>query len=448
MIPDIIILEKRGKCDKLDRLLTNELFLWKNKRNRKPLIITGARQVGKTWILKDFSDSYFEDSLYIDLKKNSKVKSLFVDIISPRRSVEILGAMFGKVIQPYKTLLIFDGIEEIPSFEKVLIKFYEDASQYLISCATTYNNINNELGCFHILNLYPLNFEEFLLANSEDNLVDFFKSGTLTYLPKLLESKLIDYLKLYFLIGGMPASVNSWLDTKNLSEVDCTLNKILKQYLFDFETVRDNKLKSKINYVWSSLPKQLSKENRKFMYSTVRPGGRAREYEEGLEWLLNHSYATPLFARKETTSSKECKEDLKSFRVFLPDIGLLRMIYQVPTTLLNLENKIFQEHNYSLTLQFVYQELVTKFPIKYISYWTSGATAEVDFLFQYNQKIYPLEINVYDNLKARSTRIYEERFHPHRVLRVSLSPLRIKNSFINIPLHLFFNLENYFSNLL
>ncbi|WP_162300635.1 ATP-binding protein [Anaerosacchariphilus polymeriproducens] len=432
----------------MERLLTNDLFLWKNKRNRRPLIITGSHQVGKTWLLKDFSESYFEDSLYIDLKKNYKVKSLFDDTISPRRSIEILGALFGKVIEPYKTLLILDSIERIPSFEKVLKKFYDDASQYLICCSTTYQNINNDSGCFHILNLYPLNFEEFLLANGEDDLVDFFKSGALAYLPKLLENKLIDYLKLYFIIGGMPASVNSWVQSKDLSDVECTLNDILNQFVSDFETLTDNKLKSKINYVWRSLPKQLSKENRKFMYSTVRPGGRAREYEEGLEWLLNHSYATPIWARKDTTTANDCKVDLKSFRVFLPDIGLLRMIYQIQPSLIESQNKIFQDHNYSLTLQFVFQELVTKLPIENINYWSSGATAEIDFLFQYNQIIYPLEINVYDNLKARSTRIYEERFHPQRVLRVSLSPLRIKNSFVNIPLHLLFNLENYFLNLL
>lgn len=450
-LADIIILEKRGKCDKLERLLLNDLFLWKNKRNRRPLILTGSRQTGKTWLLKEFSNSYFEDSLYIDLKKNPKVISLFDDSVTPRRTMEILGALFGKLIEPYRTLLILDNIHKLPNFEKVLTRFSEDASQYLICCATNHQNILDETNSFLVLNLNPLNFEEFLLANGEAGLIDFFKSGALTDIPKLIENKLLDQLKLYFIIGGMPSSVNTWIETRDFIEVEQTLSAILELYKEDINSSLDTVLIPKINSVWQSIPKQLAKDNRKFMYGSVRPGARAREYQEALDWLLSNAYGTSVFAIKDAASIESLELplfDKKSFRVFFPDVALLRLAYQIPYSIIKFQDKIFRDYNCALTLQFVFQELVGKFSSNNINYWTSGATAEIDFIFQYNQHRYPFEININDNLKARSIRIYQERFAPKRMIRTSISSLRIKDSFINIPLHLLFNLENYLLNYL
>jgi len=427
----------------------DELIQWKNKHNRLPLILKGARQVGKTWLLNEFGRTTFGDVMYINFENAPGLKEIFDGDISPHRIIDLLGALHGKRIKPQETLLIFDEIQEIPRALTALKYFAEAAPEYVICCAGSllgvalHEGTSFPVGKVDYLTLQPFNFEEFLLANGESMLISFIKDNGMRELPKVMTDKLADYLKLYFVIGGMPAAVVSWLGTRDFSMVEKRQRDILETYENDFSKHAPKNIVPKLRHLWNSVPSQLAKENKKFIYGLVREGARARDYEEAMLWLLDSGLLRKVGRITKAAMPLKAYEDLKAFKLYHLDVGLLRVMSELPPDVIIDGTKIFEEFKGALTEQFVLSELTGKDFIRNIYYWTSEATAEVDFVFADNKNIYPVEVKAGENLQARSLKVYRERYHPRLAIRTSLSNLRVDDGLLNIPLYTLFNIQGY-----
>jgi len=433
----------------MQRFLMKDLIEWKNKKNRQPLILKGARQVGKTWLLNEFGRTAFDDVLYINFENAPGLKAEFDGDISPKRIIDILGALHGKRIKPQETLMIFDEVQEIPRALTALKYFAETAPEYAICCAGSllgvalHSGTSFPVGKVDFLMLQPLNFEEFLAANNEIGLIDFIKSEGIREIPKAITDKLTDYLKMYFIIGGMPSAVSSWVDTRDYSVVETKQRDILETYENDFSKHALPNIVPKLRYLWNSVPSQLAKENKKFIYGLVREGARARDYEEAMLWLLDSGLLRKVSRITKPSIPIKAYEDLKAFKLYHLDIGLLRYMSELSPSAILSGIKLFEEFKGALTEQFVLSELAGKSFIRNIYYWTSDATAEVDFVFADDKRIYPVEVKSGESLRAKSLKVYRERYSPELSIRTSLSNLRLDDGLLNIPLYALFNLENY-----
>jgi len=431
------------------RLLMNELIQWKNKHDRLPLILKGARQVGKTWLLNEFGRTAFDDVMYINFENAPGLKEIFDGDISPHRIIDLLGALHGKRIEPQKTLLIFDEVQEIPRALTALKYFAEAAPEYVICCAGSllgvalHKGTSFPVGKVDYLTLQPFNFEEFLLANDESMLIEFIKGNGIHELPQVMTEKFADYLKLYFVVGGMPAAVASWLNTRDFLVVEKRQRDILETYENDFSKHAPKNIVPKLRHLWNSVPSQLAKENKKFIYGLVREGARARDYEEAMLWLLDSGLLRKVGRITKSAMPLKAYEDLKAFKLYHLDVGLLRVMSELPPDAIVDGIKIFEEFKGALTEQYVLSELAGKDFIRNIYYWTSEATAEVDFVFADNKDIYPVEVKAGENLQSRSLRVYRDRYHPRLAIRTSLSNLRVDDGLLNIPLYLLFNIQGY-----
>ena len=426
----------------MKRLLINNLIEWKNKKGRKPLILQGARQVGKTWLLKEFGSESFDDMCYINFEQDEPINQVFEGTISPKRIIEQLSVFHGKQIQPEKTLIVFDEVQEVPRALTSLKYFAEEAPEYAICCAGSllgvalHQGTSFPVGKVEFLTLQPLSFQEFLLANGERLLVDYVLKGNLD--TSAFTEKFQDYLKRYLIIGGMPSAVQTWVDTQDYFSVQKVQEQLLQAYENDFSKHAPSGLLAKIRYVWQSIPSQLAKENKKFVYGLVREGARAREYEDTLMWLSDTGLIRRVYRLSKPDLPLKAYEDLQSFKVYLLDVGLLRVLAGLSPKILLEGSKIFAEFKGTLTEQYVLQELSAFPQIASSYYWTSGATAEVDFIFSDGWKIYPLEAKAGNNVHAKSLKSYGERFHPSRLFRTSLLPYEKNGNLVNVPLYLMF----------
>ena len=433
----------------MQRLLMNDLIKWKDKKNRLPLIVKGARQVGKTWLLNEFGKTSFNDVLSINFENAPGLKEAFDGDISPQRIIDLLGALHGKRIKPRETLLIFDEVQEIPRALTALKYFAETAPEYTICCAGSllgvalHSGTSFPVGKVDFLTLQPLDFEEFLLANGEEALIDFIRNDSFHDIPKAVSDKLLDYLKQYFIIGGMPGAVGAWIDSRDYAMVESRQRDILETYENDFSKHAPKSIVPKLRYLWNSVPSQLAKENKKFIYGLVREGARARDYEEAMLWLLDSGLLRKVSRVSKAAMPLKAYEDLKAFKLYHLDVGLLRVMSELSPEAILDGVKIFEEFKGALTEQYVLSELEARDFIRNIYYWTSEATAEVDFVFADNKYIYPVEVKAGINLRARSLKVYRERYNPKLALRTSLSNLRLDDGLLNIPLFALFNLENY-----
>lgn len=432
----------------MNRTLLNRLREWKVKRNRQPLILKGARQVGKTWLLTEFGKTEFSDTLYVNFEHTPGMNELFEGSIEPEKIIDLLGAFLGRKIIPEQTLLIFDEVQEVPRALTALKYFAELAPQYPICCAGSmlgvalHKGTSFPVGKVDFLTLYPLSFREFLEANDESELIRYIEHAALTPFPLPFSNKLLDYLKLYFVIGGMPAVVTTWLQERDFIQVDEKILAILDTYEQDFSKHASPSLVPKLRYIWNSIPSQLAKENRKFIYGLIKTGARAREYEDALLWLLDCGLIRKVGRISKGAHPLKAYEDLHAFKVYHLDIGLLRMMSGLSPRIITETTHIFEEFKGALTEQYVLQEL-TAMNIPSIYYWTSEATAEVDFVFSKGTDIIPLEVKGGENLRAKSLKMYRDIYHPSHAVRASLSNLRCDNGLLNIPLYAFFNLNRY-----
>ncbi len=432
------------------RKLISELKEWKDKKDRLPLILKGARQVGKTWILQEFGKECFDDVLYINFENAGNINNLFEGNIEPKRIIEYLSAVHHKKIEPEKTLIIFDEIQELPRALTSLKYFAEEAPEYVICCAGSllgvflHDKVSFPVGKVDFLELQPLDFEEFLIANDEQELINIIKSNKLEQLPDIITDKLKDYLKKYFVIGGMPRAVRTWLSEKDFESVERVQKGILEAYERDFSKHTDSSTATKIQYVWNSIPSQLAKENRKFVYGVVKDGARAREYENSINWLKDTGLIR-LVNRVKCGDKQPLKayEDLKAFKIYLLDVGLLRVLCELPYETIIEKDAIYSEFNGLLTEQFVLQELSNIKKINTIYYWSNDFKSEIDFVYAYKNLIIPVEAKAGINVKAQSLKVYMKEYNPKLAIRYSLLNIKLDDKILNIPLYAIWNTENY-----
>ena len=433
----------------MHRELLEALKTWKNKKGRLPLILKGARQVGKTWLLNEFGKACFDDVLYINFENAANLEELFDGVIEPQRIIDLLGALHGKKIIPEKTLLIFDEVQEIPRALTALKYFAENAPEYPICCAGSllgvalHKGTSFPVGKVDFLTLQPLTFEEFLIASGEEMLCEFIRKSNLAPLPQAFVDKLSDNLKLYFIIGGMPAPVQAWLDDRDFARVEEKQLAILDTYTQDFSKHAPSSLVPKLRYLWNSIPSQLAKENKKFIYGLVKEGARARAYEDALLWLLDSGLIRRVGRITKGALPLKAYEDLKSFKIYHLDIGLLRVMSELSPQTITESIRVFEEFKGALTEQFVLQELSSFSGIRSIYYWTSEATAEVDFVFSDGRRVIPVEAKANENVQAQSLKVYRTKYDTTLAVRTSLANLRFDDGLLNIPLYVLWNFENY-----
>ncbi len=435
----------------MKRLLIAELEEWRTKKERKPLILRGARQVGKTWLLKEFGRKHFKDVCYINFEQKELLETIFEGVLSPARIIEQLSVYRGKKISPGKTLLIFDEVQEVPRALTALKYFAEEAPEYAICCAGSllgvalHEGTSFPVGKVDFLDLHPLSFKEFLMASGEEMLVEHIMNGNRELTPFI--PALTDYLKKYFIVGGMPAAVQKWLDSGDFFAVEDVQKNLISAYENDFSKHAPKGLIEKIRYVWNSIPSQLAKENKKFVFGLVREGARAREYEDALLWLSDAGEIIRTYNISKPDVPLKAYADLKAFKVFLLDVGLLRCLSGLSPKVILDGSRIFEEFKGALTEQYVCQELQLFRRLQTNYYWTSSSKAEIDFLLSDGAKVVPLECKSGQNLNAKSLKSYKNRYSPLLALRTSLLPYEknVPAGTTNLPLYILFALEAEFN---
>jgi len=430
----------------MERKLMTQLLAWKENKNRKPLILEGARQVGKTWLLKEFGKRYFKKVAYVNFQNPSReITDLFDGSIEPRRIVGMLELYLGMKISATDTLLFFDEVQEVPRALTSLKYFCEDAPEYYVVSAGSllgiflHKGTSFPVGKVDSLRLEPLDFEEFLWANGREKMIDYIKENPF---ENQFKEIFYDLFKYYLFTGGMPAVLADWIETRDFDNVKINQEKILNNYRNDFSKYTDNTSSIRIRQVFESLPAQFAKKNDKFLYGTVKSGARAREYEMAIEWLLDAGIVRRVNNVKVGDKIPlKAYSDPSAFKLYFVDIGLFRYLADIPYEVINSKTAIFDEFNGLLTEQFVLQQLE-----QYnIFYWTGGEESEVDFVMQYGHEIVPIEVKSGTNVNAKSLKQFREKYSPKISIRFSLKGTRSDNDMQNISLFNIFLFEQLLS---
>ena len=421
------------------RFITEKLIEWKNSSNRKPLILKGARQVGKTYILKEFGENYYENVAYYNFDHDQGLEELFINTKDPKRIIEQLSLVDGKKINPNTTLIIFDEIQECPDALNSLKYFYEEAKEYHIACAGSLLGIRLSdtsfpVGKVNFLNLYPMTFSEFLIADNSENLVDFMKQiKKIENIPTIFETQLIEKLKVYYIIGGMPEAVYSWTTDKDIEKVNAIQQNILSSYENDFSKHVDAGTANKISLIWNGIPSQLAKENKKFIYQVIKEGARAREYENSLNWLKDANLISKCYLVNKCAFPLKAYIDLSSYKIYMMDIGLLRCMSKLDSSIILEGNKLLEEFKGSFTENYVatvLNYLLEESP----NYYTFDRN-EIDFIIQQKNKIIPIEVKSDKSTNHNSLTKYNNINDNEISYRFSLNNLSKNGKIINIPLY-------------
>lgn len=432
------------------RKIIEKLKKWKESPHRKPLILQGARQTGKTWIMKEFGRSEYKNTAYLFCQENPALENLFAAPFDKERLLNGFQLLCGFKIEPENTLIIIDEIQDIPKAITSLKFFYEQAPEYHIICAgsllgvSLHEGVSFPVGKVNFLNLYPLSFSEFLIAIGKGQYESLINSKTPDIeLIKSFSSELKEFLKYYFFIGGMPEVVSTWIETNDFNEVRRVQLELLETYKNDVSKHTLPEVANKIRQVWDSVPSQLAKENKKFLYSVVKQSARAREYENAINWLTNAGLITKVYRINKPGIPIKAYEDLETFKIFVLDIGLLCSMTLLSAKTLLDGNKLFTEFKGSLTEQYVCQQLISEFQIEPF-YWSSkDGSAEIDFIFQNDDNIVPVEVKAEVNLQAKSLKLYREKYNPTKVFRFSLSDYINHGNLKDIPLYAISLVKNF-----
>ena len=427
----------------MQRLIINKLLAWKESSFRKPLILKGIRQVGKTWLLKEFGKLYYENTAYFNFDENNDYKQFFETTKDVKRILRNLMLVSGQKIEPHRTLIIFDEIQDCPDVINSLKYFCENAPEYHIACAGSLLGItlakpsSFPVGKVNFLQVNPMTFTEFLLANNDDSLVEFLKTiDSLEPIPQAFFNKLYEKLKMYYVTGGMPEPVLMWTQARDVSAMQEALSDIISAYERDFAKHPNINEFPKISMIWKSIPSQLARENKKFIYKVIKEGARAREYEDALQWLVDARLVHKVYRSSAPGLPIAAYDDLSAFKIYLVDVGLLRRLAQLTPTAFGEGNRLFTEFKGALTENFVLQTLVTQFEVP-PRYWTqTNPPYEVDFLIQRENDIFPVEVKSEANTASKSLKKFKELF-PDKVklrIRFSLDNLKLDDDVLNIPL--------------
>ena len=423
-----------------------KLIDWKNDKNRKPLILKGARQVGKTYILQEFGANYYENTAYFNFDHDEGLAELFLNTKDPKRIVEQLSLAAGKKINPHTTLIIFDEIQECPNALNSLKYFCEEASEYHVACAGSLLGIRLSKTSFPVgkvdfLNLYPMTFSEFLIADGSENLVVVMKQmKEIRKIPKLFEEQLIEKLKVYYIVGGMPEAVFSWVNDKDIEKVNKIQKNILDSYESDFSKHTDASEANKISLIWNGVPSQLAKENKKFVYQVVKDGARAREYESALNWLNDANLISKCYLVRKCAFPLKAYNDLSAFKIYMNDVGLLRRMSNLDSKIILEGNKLFEEFKGSFTENYV-ANMLTYVLGEAPNYYTFDRN-EIDFVIQKNNKIIPIEVKSDKSTNHNSLTKYNMKNDNEISFRFSLNNLSKDGKIINVPLY-FIEYINY-----
>lgn len=423
------------------RYAMENLREWKNRKNRKPLIIEGARQVGKTWLMKEFGKQEYTNTVYINFDSNSRMAELFsadLDITRILRGIEIYT---GKKINSEDTLIIFDEVQEVPKALSSLKYFYEDAPEYHVICAGSllgialHGGTSFPVGKVEFMKLFPMSFREFLTATGKEQYVELLEQKDHQMISSFKQIY-IDALKEYYYVGGMPEAVLSYSQAHDLEDVRNIQNMILAAYEQDFSKHAPVSIVPKIRMVWNSIPSQLAKENRKFIYGLLRKGARAKDYETAIMWLIDCGRIHKVSRITTPNLPLKAYEDLKAFKLYLVDIGLLGALAGLKQSALLDGNDMFVEFKGALTEQYVLQQLVTDSDIGIYYYTNDRGNCEIDFLIDDGDKVIPLEVKAELNLKAKSLKTYREKYSPEVAVRTSMADYKENDGLVDMPLYM------------
>lgn len=421
------------------RSAMEQLNKWKQKTNKKPLIIRGARQVGKTWLMKEFGKTAYEKAVYINFDNNPQMKELFSLDMRIDRIIMGIELYVGHKISPHNTLLIFDEVQEVPKALSSLKYFNETAPEYQIICAGSllgialHQGTSFPVGKVEFMDLYPLSFTEFMRAMGKEQFVDLLDKGDFE-MATMFRQDYVDLLKYYYYVGGMPEVVQSFVDNRDFNEAREIQERILAAYEQDFSKHAPNEVVPRIRMLWNSIPAQLTKENKKFIYGIIKEGARAKDYETALMWLTDCGLVHKVYRVTAPSIPLKAYEDLKAFKLFLADVGLLGCMVRLNQSVLLDRNELFKEFKGALTEQYVLQQLKT---VKGVDtyYWTNDrGNAEIDFLIDTGNEIVPIEVKAETNLKAKSLKTFCEKYNPKMAIRTSMTDYKQEDWLLNLPL--------------
>jgi len=425
----------------MERFAMEKLLQWKDKKNRKPMILKGARQVGKTWLMKEFGRRYFKYTAYINFDNNKHMKDVFENDYDIERILMAVNIASGTKIIPGETLIIFDEIQENSKAIASLKYFYENAPEYAVIAAGSllgvaiHNGVSFPVGKVDTLELNPLSFKEFLGAVGEEGLLKLLDADDKELL-KVYREKYIDWLKKYYYIGGMPEVVAAFAENKDFQEARYLQKKIIEMYEDDFSKhTAENEL-PRIRMVWNSIPMQLAKENKKFFFGKIREGARAKDFEIAIEWLQDCGLIKKVYNISKPAVPLKAYVEFSAFKLYLLDVGLLGALSELDAMSILEGNAVFVEFKGALTEQFVHQQLVADTEYTPYYYSETKSEGEIDFLIQKGRHIIPIEVKAEENLRAKSLRVYCDKYKPEIAVRTSMSDYREQEWLVNVPLYL------------
>lgn len=425
----------------MERDIYKKLEAWKVSERRKPLVMNGARQVGKTYSLKHFGKNSYKNTVYLNFEKDEKIAQYFEGTLNPKQLINILSIHAETEIRPHETLLIFDEIQSCPKALNSLKYFYEDANEYHVAAAGSLLGVKTSgekgfpVGKVNFLHMYPMSFFEFLSALGQEKTREFLeKYKTYEPIPGPIHDKLIYLLKFYFFVGGMPEAVAEYVKNENLAVVREIQEEILNAYEKDFAKHAPPHEIMKITTVWKQIHRQLAKENKKFIFSAIRKSARGRDYEDAIQWLADAGLIHKSYLIESPKFPLSAYADNDVFKIFLVDVGLLGAQSHLTAQTIIEGDLLFTEFKGALTENFAAQELIAaKSYSPY--YWTSGGTAEVDFLIEADHEIFPLEVKAGQSTKKKSLIVYEQKYNPSKLFRANTINLKNDGKIYNYPLY-------------
>ena len=421
------------------RNIIEQLKEWKNREHRKPLVLAGARQVGKTYILKRFGEQEFANMAYINCDDNELAKNLFAQDYDIQRILLAIGAITGQSIEPGRTLIVLDEIQEAPRGLSVLKYFCENAPQYHVAVAGSLLGITMHkgeafpVGKVEILHIYPMTFDEFLLAKGKDRMVDILRSKDWDTV-KLLRNEFVKALREYYFVGGMPEAVGEFIGSNDVMKVRNIQNDILYAYQKDISKHVPASEANRIGMVWQSMPSQLVKENKKFIYGVAKPGGRAKDFEVAIQWLMDAGLVYKAERVSRPKIPLKFYVDISSFKLFLLDCGLLGAMSETPPETLLVADNGMEESKGAFTENYVMSQLVATCASS-VFYYSNDARLEIDFLIQYGRDIVPIEAKAEENLRSKSLSTFVASHPELHGLRFSMSDYRKQDWMTNVPLY-------------
>ncbi|MBE5894117.1 MAG: ATP-binding protein [Lachnospiraceae bacterium] len=424
----------------MERYAMKQLEEWYNRKNRKPLILKGARQVGKTWLMKEFGRTHFKYTAYVNFDNNKNMANVFDGDYDIERILMAINIETGVKIHPEETLIIFDEIQENPRAIASLKYFCEETPEYAIIAAgsllgvAVHKGVSFPVGKVDTLELNPLSFREFLQAIGEEGLVRLIDEMNISLIESFRE-KYIDWLKKYYYIGGMPEVVSSFVSERDFTEVRRLQKRIIEMYEADFSKHTSSNELPRIRMVWNSIPMQLAKENKKFFFGKIKEGARAKDFEIAIEWLLDCGLIKKVYNVSKPAMPLKAYTEFSAFKLYLLDVGLLAAMSELDAKSILDGNLIFVEFKGALTEQYVLQQLIAGTEYTPYYYSETKSEGEIDFLIQKGTDIVPIEVKAEENLKAKSLRVYCDKFKPKTAIRTSMSNYREQEWMVNVPLY-------------